>query len=266
MADVLTTKMPTTSCGENITMTCCPNACPDLTKINIGREKLRMKLLRATSRPIGFEDADKNRVLRSVHDPQVMQECTKRLMTMLIHIGKDEQTARIIAERLIECVSNSTDYEEIDSVGAEWHHKFSELEISQHIEGLMMDRNRWVAGLIAPNVLAGSVLDHDSGDSYVARFIQEQRPDVQVHTQDSFDFRGEVADLPIAFYDYEAKKLPYIENTKFDNVVLATVLHHCDEPEKMFDEVVRFLKPGGRLFLFENVFEKGDKVESRHSS
>lgn len=244
---------------------CCPNACPDLNGIGATLDSIRngvkTSLLRSAARPIGFLEADQGRVLDSVRDPKVMTECANRLAAMLMYIEVTESDALLSAEQLVADVARCSSYDEIDEIGLKWHQEFQRRGFSESIEKLMMGRNHWVADLIAPHLLAGTVLDHDAGDSYVARFIQKQRPDVEVYTQDAFDFRKEVTDLPIVFYDYAAKRLPYPDGTQFDNAILATVLHHCDEPEKMFDEVARLLRPGGRLFVFENVFTQGDSTE-----
>ena len=85
------------------------------------------------------------------------------------------------------------------------------------------------------------------------------RPDVFVQTSDSLDVRRDITHLPFIVYDYGRKQLPFADGA-FDQVLMATVLHHCDDPEAMFDEVVRTAKPEEGVPLRE-LFLPGDERE-----
>ncbi|MCR9183003.1 MAG: class I SAM-dependent methyltransferase [Flavobacteriaceae bacterium] len=50
---------------------------------------------------------------------------------------------------------------------------------------------------------------------------------------------------------YDGEKLPF-ENNSFDISMLITVLHHCPNPEKVFQEAVRVSK--SRIFVLEDVY------------
>jgi 2-polyprenyl-3-methyl-5-hydroxy-6-metoxy-1,4-benzoquinol methylase len=59
--------------------------------------------------------------------------------------------------------------------------------------------------------------------------------------------RAGVADK-IEFVCGDARRLPWRADT-FDGVTSWNVFHHLDDPERVFAEMVRVLKPGGRLIL-----------------
>ena len=52
----------------------------------------------------------------------------------------------------------------------------------------------------------------------------------------------------IEFVLADARKLPW-RMGNFDAVATWNVFHHLDEPEQVFDEMLRVLKPGGKLVL-----------------
>lgn len=48
----------------------------------------------------------------------------------------------------------------------------------------------------------------------------------------------------------DAQALPF-SNASFDNIVVVDVVHHVEFPRLFFNEVVRVLRPGGRLVMLE---------------
>lgn len=224
-------------------LNCCPKEC-----------------LRTT--PVDFKKPQGVDLLNVFASGKVLGEMQGRVQRILVNAGVPDDRAETSAEQMTKELGAAQNEKELDDAGKLWFERFASDGFTPKIDVNLMARNRWVADLIAPRLQAGTVLDHDSGDSYVARFIQEQRPDVRVHTCDSIDFRREVQGLPFEQYDYAKKNLPY-EGGGFDQAIMATVLHHCDEPEKMFDEVTRTVKEGGWIFLFENTFKQGDFREQQ---
>ena len=54
--------------------------------------------------------------------------------------------------------------------------------------------------------------------------------------------------------------LPYPDN-HFDNVLVLTVAHHSDDPQKVLAEAHRVAKPGGRVIVIESVFDVEDYLD-----
>jgi ubiquinone/menaquinone biosynthesis C-methylase UbiE len=73
----------------------------------------------------------------------------------------------------------------------------------------------------------------------------------------------------IEFVLADARKLPWPAGT-FDAVATWNVFHHLDDPERVFDEMLRVLKPGGKLVLADfspsgfRVMDEIHAAEGRH--
>ncbi len=240
-----------------IQLECCPQRC---TREN-GDDKIQIfpSLLTSVS-GIGLGVADRIKMNLALNSAPKL-EISRRFSGILRATGIDQEDADTIGNEIASDIANAS-LNELPLIGTKWLKFLQEKQITESIDHILMQRNLWVAGVIASRLLTGTVLDHDSGDSYVADEIQKQRSDINVKTCDSYDFRRDVQDLPFALYEYDKKELPYIEG-EFDNAIMATVLHHCDEPEQMFDEVVRKVRSGGRIFVLENTFHQGDSDEQK---
>lgn len=101
--------------------------------------------------------------------------------------------------------------------------------------------------------IQGNLLDVGAGRCYIAKTIKEKNSiDVQcVDVQDK-----NRTDLKLTVYN--GKKLPF-KNNQFGTILLAYVLHHCDDPEGILKECVKVAK--NRLIIFEDtdpsLFTKG---------
>ncbi|MCA9564485.1 MAG: methyltransferase domain-containing protein, partial [Myxococcales bacterium] len=89
------------------------------------------------------------------------------------------------------------------------------------------------------------VLDVGSGEGFVGACIAAEGHSVQLLDVDDRNQTG----LPHCRYDGET--IPY-QDDSFDVAVVAYVLHHCRDPERVLAEVGRVAK---RLIVFESVFE-----------
>ena len=58
------------------------------------------------------------------------------------------------------------------------------------------------------------------------------------------------SNVKVTIENMDAKHMPFEDNT-FDAVRIDYTLQHIPEPERAFAEVVRVLKPGGRLVCTE---------------
>lgn len=211
-------------------------------------------------RKVEFNEQNQDLVMYAFSDPRAVVTMAGRVRNMLETIHVPHATAETTAFQLTTDLAKAPTAEAAEEAGAKWNHIFEERGYAEDIEPLFLHRNKWVADLISPHLTPGTVLDHDAGDSYVANHIQQDRPDVTVYTDDSTDFREHLRDLPFTLYDYDTKHLPF-EDGFFDQALMVTVLHHSDAPEKQLHEVIRTVKQGGQIFMFENTFQDGDRVE-----
>jgi hypothetical protein len=210
---------------------------------------------------IEYGQLDEKLLLESFNDSEVIKEMSRRISQQLVDAGIPTEEAKLCGEYLVNDLYKCRTIEEVRFVGKEWSKIFAERGYTEKIDTNLMERNRWVAGLMSERLQSGTALEHDTGDAHVAHFIDETRPDVKIQLDDTGDFRQRDR-LPFEIYDYADKKLPWADG-QFDQAMLITVLHHTDMIESMFDEVNRTVKPGGRIILFENTYEEGDEVERR---
>ena len=101
------------------------------------------------------------------------------------------------------------------------------------------------------------ILDLGCGDGNSARFFYQHFPNAHTEGIDiSADSIEEAKKRQIpgaSFRPYDGSHIPF-EDNKFDVCLIATVLHHIrfvHHPD-LLREVLRVLKPGGRLYIFEH--------------
>ncbi len=119
-----------------------------------------------------------------------------------------------------------------------------------------MDRP-FVNGILRQCPPNGSVADIGTGPGQMPIMLASARPDLTVHGVDLSAKMLEVARRSaaeaglakrVAFHEADAKALPLNDNT-FDMVVSHVMLHHAEDPTFALAEMMRILKPGGRLLL-----------------
>ena len=108
---------------------------------------------------------------------------------------------------------------------------------------------RWIASYLRETDPPRDVLDLGAGEGFVGQAVQ-QVTGARVVLCDVADFNRTA--LPHRLYD--GRSLPYAD-ASFDLVLLAYVLHHAGDPERVLSETYRVLKPGGRVAVLESVAE-----------
>jgi len=67
----------------------------------------------------------------------------------------------------------------------------------------------------------------------------------------------------IEIYRMNLEELAF-ENEHFDTVTIANSIHHLENPDKVFVELLRVLKPGG-LFLVSEMYRDGEQTEAQQT-
>ncbi len=97
----------------------------------------------------------------------------------------------------------------------------------------------------AHEFISGSVLDLGAGRCLIGKEI-EKNTSSKVTSVDVMDLNE--TNLKLTLYD--GKTLPFKDNS-FDTVLIAYVLHHCDDPESVLKEAARVCR--GNIILFEDI-------------
>tara|TARA_R110002072_G_scaffold117281_10_gene248254 strand:- start:2124 stop:2717 length:594 start_codon:yes stop_codon:yes gene_type:complete len=90
------------------------------------------------------------------------------------------------------------------------------------------------------------IIDIGTGSGQFSLILKEDG-----HQITSVDIKDKTNTNLITPTVYDGEKLPF-ENNCFDISMLITVLHHCPNPEKVFQEAVRVSK--SRIFVLEDVY------------
>lgn len=125
----------------------------------------------------------------------------------------------------------------------EWYRTFSQ-EVESYIKSYLIINEDT------------KILEIGSGPAGALTFLNSNNKYAIDPLEDYFSSQKqyiEFRDPRVNYKKGKGEKLPYEENF-FDLVILDNVLDHCENPQKVFDEVNRILKIGGFIFLRQNVY------------
>lgn len=119
---------------------------------------------------------------------------------------------------------------------------------------------KWIARVRKKIIsgIEGNVLEIGAGTG--ANFPYYSRENIESvvslepnpHMLDQAILRAKETGLPVEFHQGMAEALPFNDG-EFDTVVATLVLCSVSEPQKVFQEVRRVCKKGGKIVLFEHV-------------
>ncbi len=89
-----------------------------------------------------------------------------------------------------------------------------------------------------------SMLDVGCGDGTMTRAVADKLGAHDVHGVDIKIRPG----LAIDVVEYDGKSLPF-DDARFDLVTIVDVLHHCQDLEAVFSEIMRVVKPDGAVII-----------------
>jgi ubiquinone/menaquinone biosynthesis C-methylase UbiE len=121
----------------------------------------------------------------------------------------------------------------------------------------MQEEYRRLAAEVAGVIQAGEVLEIGPGPGFIAIEIARLLPDVHIIGLDLSETMIEIAtgnaqehgvSERAEFRAGDASKMPF-EEASFDFVISSGSLHHWKEPERIFREVHRVLKPGCQALI-----------------
>lgn len=115
-------------------------------------------------------------------------------------------------------------------------------------------RARTVLEQIKTHIAGNTVLDLGAGDGAIGKLLQSECGK-EVICADVFRSEDiDRLDLPFYAIDPVTNRVA-IATASFDTLLLASVVHHADNPEALLAEARRLLKPGGKLILVEALLD-----------
>lgn len=113
---------------------------------------------------------------------------------------------------------------------------------------------RWAAKVMcrdcSPYIKPGlKMLDLGCGSGIVSKEFAEHFK-AQLTGVDIIDNRI----FPINFKLINGRNLPF-SGDEFDVILISYVLHHADDPVRLLGEAKRVLRPGGKIIIFEDLYQ-----------
>jgi SAM-dependent methyltransferase len=90
-------------------------------------------------------------------------------------------------------------------------------------------------------------------DAGAGNFRYKEMLERKGYTYESQDFENvfEKDSLGLHTYVCDIQEIP-VESQRYDTIICTQVLEHVTNPQRVFDELARILKPGGRIYLTTN--------------
>ncbi|MFJ7237652.1 class I SAM-dependent methyltransferase [Streptomyces olivaceus] len=189
-------------------------------------------------------------------DADLRDHLTSNIVEMLD--GPGSPMTPSVAERLLKLASqDDTDYEREARalLVSEGLLNGGPRDLQKEIEFLFELTRPWFVG--------SSLLDFGCGDGSMARRFAASGLDVTL--TDVLEPAG-LGALALPFVRTNEDGSVPVPDGAFGNVVVFSVLHHCEDPERSMAEIMRLVRPGGRILIVESVFgvHSGDLCDTHH--
>lgn len=175
---------------------------------------------------------------------EIWETINSEMLTSMEFLGNDLQLGWIkrnfmkwywkyVAYRMVGAARENRSLEEIEEIVAGITSKISNMDIKIPFQ---MKRAHRSWNLIKNDIQGPIILDYGCGDGALASIISEHN--YHIKTADVLDYRLDQAlSLPFIPLD-QTPSLDLVDNS-INTTILWTVLHHCDDPEQVFEEVGR---------------------------
>ncbi len=156
---------------------------------------------------------------------------------------------RILEPEVMDCVEEAREYDEMDHGAV---------------------NRQFVEDLLAGGSVQGDVLDLGTGTALIpielCERVEECRlmaVDLSTEMLDLARYRLEIAGMThrVQLEHVDCKQTPFAD-AMFDLVISNSIVHHVPDPEVIFREADRVVKPGGRLF-FRDLFRPDSEEQIR---
>ncbi len=127
----------------------------------------------------------------------------------------------------------------------------SEVSENQNRHPWELSRTRGILRVLDKLQIKGNVLDIGCGDSYFDRRMAERFPDVQVYGVDIY-LQEELHEDRV----HAVSSLERLPDCQFDYILMMDVLEHIEDDAAYLTDILRFLKPDGKVIITVPAFMK----------
>lgn len=127
-------------------------------------------------------------------------------------------------------------------------------DLRNEIDHLYRLSSSWLVG--------SSLIDFGCGDGSMARRYADGG--LEVTLTDVLEPQ-ELTELALPYVRTSPDGFTPLPDGAFDNAIAFGVLHHCQDPDQSIAEIVRLIRPGGRIVIVESVYavHSGDIAEGK---
>jgi len=103
------------------------------------------------------------------------------------------------------------------------------------------------SALIDPHIFGSELLEVGAAEGWVGQSLQERDSSRNIKLLDVTDLNA--SQLPLTLYD--GRDFPFPDKS-FDTTIAMLVLHHCEDPDRVLEEIARVTRH--RLIITESVY------------